>query len=97
MNLWKWILKADTKAQKFVKSGFVIIITYFLGLITNCDFFKSENSNPKETQETIDINHKVKILETFSDSVLTEIKQKELIIKEFQLAQKDSILRNETD
>lgn len=97
LKLWKWIIKADTKARKFVKSEFVIIITYFLGFITNCDFFKSHNTDQKETQETIDIDHKLKYFQTFSDSLLTEIKQKEEKIKEYELAQKDSTLMNDND
>tara|TARA_R110002049_G_scaffold277604_3_gene456153 strand:- start:4861 stop:5358 length:498 start_codon:yes stop_codon:yes gene_type:complete len=97
INLWKWIIKADTKAQKFVKSGFVIIITYFLGFITNCNFFNSHNTDQKETQEIIDTNHKLKYFQTFSDSLLTEIKQKEAIIKEFEQAQKDSTSKTQSD
>tara|TARA_R110002096_G_C14392804_1_gene706687 strand:- start:76 stop:600 length:525 start_codon:yes stop_codon:yes gene_type:complete len=97
MKLWKWIKKADTKAQKFVKSGFVIIIVYVLGLITKCDFFNLNNKTLKETQETTDINHKLKYFQTFSDSLLTETKQKEAKLKEYEQAQKDSTLMNDND
>lgn len=97
IKLWKWIIKADTKVQKFWKSGFVVVIVYLLGLITKCDFFTSNNNTQKETQEITDKEHKIQYLQTFSDSLLREIKQKEGIIKEFELAQKDSTSMNKTD
>lgn len=55
------------------------------------------NTDQKETREIIDTNHKLKYFQTFSDSLLKEIKKKEAKLKEYELAQKDSILKNESD
>lgn len=73
------------------------MVVYLLGLITKCDFFTSNNNTQKETQEITDKEHKIQYLQTFSDSLLREIKKKEGIIKEFELAQKDSTSMNPND
>jgi len=93
--LGKWIKKTDSKIQKFIKSGFVILLVYFLGLITKCNFFNFQNNNQEDKKETIDKAQTNLNYKTLSDSLSIEIKKKELIIKVFESAEKDSTLTNE--
>ncbi|WP_397447801.1 hypothetical protein [Polaribacter sp. R77954] len=95
--LWIWLEKFDKKVQKFWKSGIMLVIVFIIGNLTKIDFFNSKSNNQKETQQIIDTIRKLKYFQTFSDSLLREIEQKEKIIKEYKQAQKESILTHQND
>ena len=97
MKLWKWIKKTNIKLKHSFTGGFFVLLFFIIANIPKY----LPNNDQEPNQEYIDTlkykEHKIQYLQTFSDSLLTEIKQKEAIIKEFELAQKDSTLMNGND
>ena len=77
--LWIWLGNFDKKIQKFWKSGIMLVVVFIIGNLTKIDFFYSKSNSQKETQQLIDTIRKLKYFQTFSDSLLIEIEQKEKI------------------
>jgi hypothetical protein len=96
IKLWKWIKKTNTKLKHSLSGGFFILIGFIIANIPN--YLPKDQHNTQEILDKLNNkDRKIQILQTFSDSLLIEIKQKELIIKEYELAQKDSTLMNDND
>lgn len=83
MKLWKWIKKTNIKLKHSFTGGFFVLLFFIIANIPNY----LHNNNQEPNQEMIDTlkykERKIQYLQNFSDSLLTEIKQKEVIIKEF--------------
>ncbi len=96
MKLWKWIKKTNTKLKHSLSGGFFILIGFIIANIPN--YLPKDQHNTQEILDKLNNkDRKIQNLQTFSDSLLIEIKQKELIIKEYELAQKYSTLMNDND
>ena len=99
MNLWKWIKLNDPKIKYIQNSGTFWIINIVFIFITNC-YLNNEKTQKIEKYEK-DLKLKDKTIQNhkvLTNSLLKEIKQKESIIKDFEMAHlKDSILKSKND
>lgn len=100
MKLWKWIKKTDPKLKKVQNSAFFAILL-FVSMFFIKHYIENEQQDKieKYEQELKLKDQTIQNYEAFSDSLLTEIKKKELKIKGGfeQALQKDSTLTHETD
>jgi hypothetical protein len=99
IKLWKWIKKNDPKIKYILNSGtFIIIGAVSMFFINHWLDNKEKDTITKYEQELKLKEQTIQNYEVFSDSLLREIKKKELIIKDFELAHhKYSILMNGND
>ena len=103
MNLWKWLNNIEPKVKKIKENAIISIVLLSFGyLIKNCESKQKASSQVSRiTNYEQELKLKEKTIQNykaFSDSLLTEIKKKELIIKDFELAHhKDSTLMNGND
>jgi hypothetical protein len=100
IKLWKWIKKTDPKLKKIQNSAFFAVLL-FISMFFIKHYIENEQKDKlkKYEQEMKLKDQTIQNYEAFSDSLLTEIKKKELIIKgDFELFhQKDSTLMNDND
>lgn len=93
MSFWSWIKKTNIKLKHSLSGGFFILIGFIIANMPN--YLPNNRERNQEILDTLRCKeYKIQNLQTFSDSLLIEIKQKELIIKEFEQVQKDNNLKN---
>jgi hypothetical protein len=99
INIWKWIKKTDPKIKSIKNSGtFIAILAISMFFIKRLLDNKQKDTIIKYEQEVELKDQTIQNYKVFSDSLLTEIKKKELIIKDFKYAHpKDNTLMKEND
>ncbi|WP_143744088.1 hypothetical protein [Maribacter ulvicola] len=104
MKLWKWVKKTDPKLKKIQNSAFFAILLFIsMFFIKHCVENEQQDKIEKYEQELQLKDQTIQNYEAFSDSLLIEIKKRELIIKEEitkevgKVHPKDSILKNDND
>lgn len=98
-KLWRWIKKTDPKIKSVINSGtFIVIGAVFMFFINLCLDSEQQDTITQYEQEVQLKDQTIQNYKTFSDSLLTEIRKKESIIKGFELAHpKGSTLTNGND
>lgn len=99
LKLYKWVKKTDPKIKSIIDSGtFITIGAVFMFFI---NYWLNNSLQDKITNYEQEVQLKdqtIQNYEVFSDSLLIEIKKKESIIKDFELAHpKDSTSMNKND
>lgn len=99
MNFWKWIKKIEPKLKKIQKSA-IFAILFFITMLFIKHYIENEQKDTiRKYEQEMRLKEKtIQNYKVFSDSLLKEIKQKELKEKGGSVfPKKDSSLKQEKD
>ena len=98
-DLINWIKLTDIKLKKIKNSALFAIFLFVCSIFIKCFLENKQQDEIKNYEQVVRLKEQtIQNYKEFSDSLLKEIKLKEVIEKsDFEYLKKDSTLNNETD